>query len=162
MAHRRICNRFRGVKTVACPFFMPVRRMDGSWPHPPRLPLGGGWQGHCTAPGHEGVVPDAEQLQAGCNLGYARDCSWLPPERVCDAVRFSVIRDCGHRVVLAYVCEIRHRPGDHGQLEYNLEHNRWLRVHPDSRIQTMAECVLATHLRKTRPTAAEGADIAHG
>ena len=147
---------------MACPFFMPVRRMDGPWPHPLRLPLGGGWQGHCTAPGHEGLVPDAVQLQAGCNLGYASDCSWLPRERVWDAVRFSVIRDCGHRVVLCYVCEIEHRPGEHGQLEYNVADNQWLRVHPDSRIQTMAECVLQTHLRKTRATTALAADLAHG
>jgi hypothetical protein len=147
---KKIRRRFSGVKILACPFFMPVRRLNGPWLHPQRLPLGGGWQGHCTAPGHEGAVPEPEHLHAGCNLGYAADCPWLPPDRVWDAVRFSVASDGQERIVLCYVCEMAHRPGEHGQLEYGLLPKQWLRVHPDPRLQAMAECFLEAHLGRTR------------
>ena len=60
---------------MACPFFMPTHKYeDGTWLHPFRLPLGGGWKGYCTAPGREGEVPSPEQLHHACNLGYARSC----------------------------------------------------------------------------------------
>src|SRR5260370_2007562 len=76
---------------VACPFFMPVEKLEnGAWPHPARLPLGCGWSGCCTAPGHEGEVPSAHQLHE-CNLGYALGCGRLPKQRTWDAVRFFVM-----------------------------------------------------------------------
>lgn len=77
--------------SMACPYFMPVARLEnGSWPHPARLPLGAGWCGHCTAPGHEGEAPPQDVLEAFCNLGYASSCSWSPPERLWDSVRFAI------------------------------------------------------------------------
>src|ERR1700686_2788739 len=64
---------------LACPYFMPVEKLEnGSWPHPARLPLGGGWGGHCTSPGHEGERPAQDVLEAFCNLGYADCCAWAP------------------------------------------------------------------------------------
>jgi hypothetical protein len=140
---------------------MPVARLDnGSWPHPARLPLGGGWCGHCTAPGHEGELPSQDVLEAFCNLGYASGCSWSPRERVWDAVRFAVAapqdstgrREAGkvpaRLLILRYVCERNHRPVDHGDLEFDLARAAWLRRHDDVRVQKMAECFLESYLKK--------------
>jgi hypothetical protein len=75
---------------VACPFFMPVEKLEnGAWLHPGRLPLGCGWSGQCTAPGHAGEVPSQEELREFCNLGYAEGCGRLPRERAWDSVRFA-------------------------------------------------------------------------
>jgi hypothetical protein len=141
---------------------MPVARLEnGSWPHPARLPLGSGWCGHCTAPGHEGDAPPQDVLEAFCNLGYAGGCSWSPPERLWDAVRFavsaphdSVIRPeprngaVARVLLIRYVCERNHRPVEHGDLEFDLSRATWLRRHDDARIQKMAECFLESYLRK--------------
>jgi hypothetical protein len=131
---------------------MPVRKSeDGGWLHPSRLPLGGGWQGHCSAPGHEGVEPSQQELTQYCNLGYAAGCSRLPANRDCDAVRFSIARDCGSQLLLCFVFEAAHRPAGHGMLEYDLSLGQWLSSHSDSRIQMMAECYLQSYLpRRTQ------------
>ena len=71
---------------MACPFFMPEKQFVSDWPFPQRLPLGAGWMGTCTAPGHEGRRPSDEELKSGCNLGYAKACSRLPAGRHADAV----------------------------------------------------------------------------
>jgi len=137
---------------VACPFFMPTSKLDdGGWLHPSRLPLGGGWRGQCSAPGHEGVEPTTEELREGCNLGYAATCQRLPKERTCDAVRFSVARDCGAQLLLWFVCESGHQPAGHGTLEYDLALGRWTSSHPDPRIQKMAECYLQSYLPRRVP-----------
>src|SRR5277367_2332052 len=139
---------------LACPYFMPVEKFEnGSWPHPARLPLGGGWSGHCTAPGHEGEVPAQHVLEAFCNLGYAGSCSWAPPERAWDAIRFAVsapsapvVNEAGESagaasvLHLRYVCERNHLPVAHGDLEFDLARSLWLRRHDDERLQKMAEC----------------------
>ena len=143
---------------------MPVARLEnGTWPHPARLPLGSGWCGHCTAPGHEGKVPTQDVLEAFCNLGYASSCAWSPPERPWDAVRFAVAapRDLGQRpdsqmaaadparvLVLRYVCERNNRPVDYGDLEFDVSRAAWLRQHNDARIQKMADCFLESYLKK--------------
>src|SRR5437899_11741937 len=105
---------------------MPVERLDnGNWPHPARLPLGRGWSGHCTAPGHEGELPPQHVMEASCNLGYASSCAWAPSDRIWDAVRFAVcapqdsagIGDARNAaaggvrtLLLRYVCERSNRP----------------------------------------------------
>jgi hypothetical protein len=142
---------------------MPVERLEnGNWPHPARLPLGGGWCGHCTAPGHEGAVPPQDVLEAFCNLGYASSCSWAPQERVWDAVRFAVSAqpdpagrkekaggDFPTRILrLKYVGERNHLPVEHGDLEFDLSRASWLRPHDDARVQKMAECFLESYLKK--------------
>lgn len=149
---------------MACPYFMPVSRLEnGKWPHPSRLPLGGGWCGHCTAPGHDGEVPTQDVLEAFCNLGYASSCTWSPLGRVWDAVRFAVSAPKGPAagpepgsassipariLLLHYVCERNHRPVDHGDLEFDLARATWIRRHEDPRIQKMAECFLESYLTK--------------
>lgn len=141
---------------MACPFFMPTQKLEGgAWLHPSRLPLGGGWKGHCCAPGHEGAIPTEEQLTQFCNLGYAVDCPRLPAERSCDAVRFSVARERGSQLLLWFVCEAAHAPAEHGTLEYNVSLGLWTSVHPNLRIQKMAECYLESYLlRRTQPALA--------
>jgi len=141
---------------VACPFFMPTSKLEGGgWLHPSRLPLGGGWSGHCSAPGHEDAAPTDEQLRELCNLGYAAACPRLPKEREWDAVRFSVARDRPTQLVLWYVCESGHRPASHGTLEYDSSRGEWISSHPDPRIQKMADCYLQSYLlRRIQPASA--------
>ena len=134
---------------MACPYFMPTERLGGLlWPHSPRLPLGDGWKGHCTAPGYEGDLPSDDELKDGCNLGYARACPRLPRERACDAVRFSIARDHGQRITLFYVCEIEYRPGEHGALEFDTGTGGWSVSHRDPALQRMAQCYMESYLRR--------------
>jgi hypothetical protein len=140
---------------------MPTTRLEnGSWPHPVRLPLGGGWSGCCTAPGHENETPQQNILEGFCNLGYASGCAWSPAERSWDSVRFAVIAPStgGNRKLaatgeaapilrLSYVCERDHRPSDHGELEFDLSRAVWLSKQGDARIQRMAECFLESYLK---------------
>lgn len=139
---------------MACPFFMPVSKLESSlWQHPHRLPLGSGWSGHCTAPEHEGEIPSPEHLRDFCNLGYAEGCGNLPHTRPWDSVRFSArsleaTGAVGPRIQLRYVCERAHRPADHEFLYFNLNESQWASRHTDPRIQRMAECFLASHLEK--------------
>jgi hypothetical protein len=141
---------------MACPFFMPTSQLeDSGWLHPSRLPLGGGWLGHCSAPGHEGAEPTNQELRELCNLGYAAGCPRLPEERAYDAVRFSIAHDRGAQLLFCFVCESRHRPASHGMLEYDLSLGRWISSHNDARIQKMAECYLQSYLpRRIQPAAA--------
>ena len=141
---------------------MPVVKLEnGAWPHPGRLPLGCGWNGHCTAPGHEGEAPAPDVLEAFCNLGYASSCAWAPQERVWDAVRFSVSvpadsagndkakRSATATVLrLVYVCERDHLPVTHGELAYDLTTAAWICSHDDPRVQRMAECFLDSYWKK--------------
>lgn len=139
---------------------MPVEKLEnGAWSHPSRLPLGGGWSGYCTAPGHEGDNPTNEVLEAYCNLGYAGGCSWAPRDRCADAVRFAVIAprqakqpssaDNANTLLRIHcVCERDHRPQSDGELEFDLAQSIWLRTHEDSRIQKMAECFLTSYLQR--------------
>ena len=93
---------------MACPYFMPTTKFEnGKWPHRPRLPLGDGWRGLCTAPGAD-LAPSDEELREFCNLGYARNCKRLPDQRRFDAVRFSVARDRDARITIFFVCESDH------------------------------------------------------
>ena len=147
---------------MTCPYFMPVAKLEnGNWPHPARLPLGSGWSGHCTAPGHEGQSPSQDVLEAFCNLGYASSCGWAPQDRLWDAVRFAVSapdpsarnnpRDAAvpaHILLLRYVCERNHRPVEHGDLEFDLSRATWQRQHSNPCIQKMAECFLDSYLKK--------------
>ncbi|HEY7615824.1 MAG TPA: hypothetical protein VH744_03400 [Terriglobales bacterium] len=133
---------------------MPTRKCeDGSWFHPARLPLGGGWLGCCSAPGHEGAQPADRDLKESCNLGYAVHCAWLPAERACDAVRFSIVSDRDSRIVLCFVLEVAHRPAGHGVLQYDVASGLWPEAHPDPRVQRLAECYLESYLGRRVPAA---------
>lgn len=132
---------------MACPYFMPTQKHDPAfWIHPSRLPLGAGWKGLCTAPGHENEVPNEEQLRDSCNLGYARNCSWCPQDRKWDSTRFGVSKESERRISLCYVCEKDHLPIEQGILEYDLAVLSWNRRHPDDRVQRMAESYLESFL----------------
>lgn len=134
---------------MACPFFFPEQKLDdGRWLHPGRLPLGAGWSGRCLAPRYEGQLPSDEELHQFCNLGYASGCRRFPKERSSDAVRFSVARDCGDRVVLFCVFELAHRPAGHSNLEYDCASGQWLFPHPVARIEQMAKCYLDSYMLK--------------
>ena len=133
---------------MACPFFMPVQKLNGAWLHPSRLPLGGGWDGHCSAPGHEGAQPSDKELHEFCNLGYAAKCSRLPSQRDCDAVRFSVAHDHGSRLLVWFVCETSHRPAEYGTVEYDADHGMWISSHSNLRIQKMLECYVQSYLQR--------------
>jgi len=125
---------------VACPFFMPEERFDSDWLFPQRLPLGAGWTGTCTAPGHEGVRPSEEELTSGWNLGYAKGCSRLPAERDGDAVRFALGEERDGILHVLFACEREHLPAGHGELLYDAATGSWLQSHEDARVQRMAEC----------------------
>jgi hypothetical protein len=121
--------------------------------HAGRLPLGCGWNGLCTAPGHEGETPSQEDLREFCNLGYAEGCGRLPREREWDSVRFAartMSGENGHcgRVQVRYICERGHRPAEHGVLEFDVAGARWERPHRDLRVQRMAECFLEAYMEK--------------
>lgn len=142
---------------------MPLTKLEnGNWPHPARLPLGTGWTGHCTVPGHEGQIPPQKTIEAFCNLGYACGCAWAPQQRAWDAIRFSITPhgqsigqpvSTGRVVRLLYVCERSHRPVANGELLIQLPSGRWLQGHSDARIQKMAECFVDSYLSKKAPQA---------
>jgi hypothetical protein len=144
---------------MACPFFVPTLKSgEGLWIHPSRLPLGAGWQGYCSAPGHLGALPSNGEIRDLCNLGYAAACPRLPKQRRLDAVRFSVARDCGDRLVIWFVGEAAHRPVDHAMLEYDTVRRDWVVPHPDPGTQKLAECYLESYLlRRIAPRPAGAA-----
>jgi hypothetical protein len=142
---------------VACPFFLPVEKLaDGAWLHAERLPLGGGWSGQCTAPGHQDEIPSRDELQEFCNLGYAQGCRRLPRERMWDSVRFAARtvgsdrNGAGGCIQVRYVCEREHLPAEHGMLEFDAIEARWVEAHGDRRVQRMAECFLESFLEKKK------------
>ena len=142
---------------MACPFFLPVEKLaNGNWLHATRLPLGCGWSGQCTAPGHEGESPSQDELHDFCNLGYAQGCARLPQERKWDSVRFAARtvtvaeNGTGARIQVRYVCERGHLPAEHGMLEFDSAQMRCEHPHGDGRIQRMAECFLETYTEKRK------------
>ena len=133
---------------MACPYFMPDKRFDSTWPFPQRLPLGAGWSGTCTAPGHDGAQPTSEELTSGCNLGYAKTCSRLPAERDADAVRFALGEERDGLLRVLYVCERAYLPATHGELLYEKAHGTWAKPHEQPCVQRMAECYVRAQLER--------------
>ena len=130
---------------------MPTTKSDAAWfLHPSRLPLGAGWNGQCSAPGHENCEPEGDELK-NCNLGYALKCPRLPPDRAADAILFSIARDAGSHLSLCFIYERDHRPVAHGTLEYDVLHATWTTPHVDSRMQKMAECYLQSYWQRRTP-----------
>jgi hypothetical protein len=143
---------------LACPFFMPVEKLEnGTWMHTTRLPLGGGWSGLCTAPGHELEAPSVDDLEQFCNLGYAQGCGRLPRDRKWDSIRFGARTLDGDkpngtasRIQVRYVCERDHRPAEHGIIQFDAAGNRQEPRHQDLCLQRMAECFVESYLEKRK------------
>lgn len=90
-------------------------------------------------------------MRHACNLGYAAECVRLPKERKSDAVRFSIAKDFGNRLLVTYVAEAGHLPVEHARLEYEVDFNRWPSPHPEPRIQRLAECYVEAYLGRRIP-----------
>ena len=119
---------------------MPDQRLEGDWPFPRRLPLGGGWAGTCMAPGHEGTRPGDEELKSGCNIGYARNCCRLPRERAADAVRFAMGEERDGVLHVLYAYERECLPAGAGELLFETATETCREPHSDACLQRMAEC----------------------
>jgi len=133
---------------LACPYFFPTVRHDAElWPHRRRLPLGDGFAGYCTAPGHEGVTPSDQELGQCCNLGYAGDCPHLPQDRAADAVHFCIGGDSDGIVQVCWVAVKDHAHADHGTVEFARSVG-WRVQHPQPVLQQMADCYLQTYFAK--------------
>jgi hypothetical protein len=138
---------------MACPYFLPTEEFTAwSWHARPRLPLGDAWKGVCTAPGHDGEAPPDAAIKEWCSFGYAKHCPWLPAKRSADKISFSIARDKDDGILIYYVLEIDHTPGEHGTLLYDQQLQRWVKGHADPRLQKQAECYLDSYLhRKEKP-----------
>ena len=135
------------------------------WLHAARLPLGCGWSGHCTAPGHEGETPSQEELRDFCNLGYAgrlrRDCpaESAPgiPSGFGRANALSAMAqesESGTRIQVRYVCERVIVPRSTACWNsMRIEDEMCAKPHPDRRLQRMAECFLTSYLRRKKKAA---------
>jgi hypothetical protein len=109
---------------VACPFFVPSRRLEiTGWLHAPRLPLGDPFGGACRADPAEIIEPpDAQHQRDLCIRGYARGrCDRFPGGSAADAVRFSVTEDTPNRLLVVYVVEKDHAPVEFGTLQYSVD-----------------------------------------
>jgi hypothetical protein len=105
---------------MACPYFDPIeRRSNACEGRDAMLPLGDSWAGLCRAIPDHPAPPEDTSLRTLCNIGYARGaCSRFPAEDGPDAVRFTIARDAGDTVGIAYVVERDHHPFAHGRLEF--------------------------------------------
>jgi hypothetical protein len=140
---------------------MPEERFYSDWPFPQRLPLGAGWSGTCTAPGHEGARPNQEELKSGCNLGYAKTCPRLPGERHADAVRFALAEEHDGFLRIRFCCERECLPAGHGELLFDLTSGSWLKRHDDPRVQRMAECYLQAQKERRQDYGAASSAITY-
>ena len=104
---------------MACPFFLPLRRLDSSaWNPAPRLPLGEAWGGTCCAPPAGPFEPREDVLRELCNMGYARGrCRFFPADSTADAVRFSAMETGADPPRLLFVIEKDHAPMEHGEFD---------------------------------------------
>jgi hypothetical protein len=135
---------------VACPFFMPVGRLDHDvWINPPRLPLGDPYRGVCHAHAADVFEPLETAQRDLCNCGYARGrCQRFPEDSAADAVRFSITGDRDGLVRLVYVVEKNHAPAEHGALEYAVDEARLLNNHTSELLAGQANAFLQSYLRR--------------
>lgn len=131
---------------MACPFFMPDQRIAADWPFPHRLPLGGAWNGTCTAARQ--TSPPAERDLKACNVGYARDCAILPPNRQADAVRFAIGEERDGLLHIRFAYEREYLPAGHGELLYQIASREWQSSHLDACLQKMADCYVESQLAR--------------
>ena len=108
---------------MACPFFVPSRRLEISgWVRPPRFPLGDPFGGSCHAVPADIIEPPEARQRELCNCGYPRGrCDRFPGDSLADAVRFSVTDDTPGTVSMVYVIETNHAPIEYGTLLYEID-----------------------------------------
>ena len=135
---------------MACPFFVPSRRLEiAGWVRPPRFPLGDPFAGACHAQPAEVVEPPEARQRDLCNCGYARGrCDRFPGDSAADAVRFSVTDDSLSRLSVVYVVEKDHAPVEHGALEYAIEDARLDGPHISEVLIQQARAFLESYLRR--------------
>jgi hypothetical protein len=133
---------------LACPYFVPEKRCESElWQHRARLPLGDGYEGHCSAPGHEGAKPTDDELKSACNLGNAC-CSRLPADRALDSVRFYVSEDLGSALTLSYCTERDHRPREHGMLKFDAVSGTFVAASAQPPVVRLAQAFVKSHLAR--------------
>lgn len=135
---------------MACPFFVPSRRLEtAGWVRPPRFPLGDPFGGACHAQPAEIVEPSEARQHELCNYGYARDrCDRFPGGSAADAVRFSVTEDTPARLLLVYVVEKDHAPAGHGTLEYVVDDARLEASHISDILARQARAFAESYLSR--------------
>jgi len=146
---------------MACPFFIPDERWNADWTFPHRLPLGAGWKGTCTAPGHQNVRPGDDELKSWCNLGYAR-CSRIPTNRHADAICFALGQQRDGVLRVRFACERDHLPAEHGESLDELATGLWREQHVDARLQRMAEGYVRAQMGRPASRLDQGLPIPAG
>lgn len=143
---------------MACPFFVPSRRLEiAGWVRPPRLPLGDPFGGACHAHPADIVEPPEARQRELCNCGYARGrCDRFPGNTAADAVRFSVTEDTAARLSLVYVFEKDHAPVEHGTLEYSIPDARVDGPHISGILVQQARAFLESYLSRRARSASVG------
>lgn len=135
---------------MACPFFVPSRRLEiAGWVRPPRLPLGDPFGGVCHARPAEVIEPPEARQRELCNCGYARGrCDRFPGGNAADAVRFSVTDETAARLLVVYVMEKNYTPAEYGTLEYAVEEARLDGAHVGEILVQQARAFLESYLRR--------------
>lgn len=135
---------------MACPFFVPIARLDqDGWIHAPRLPLGNPYTGICQARPEEPFDPPEPSQHDLCNCGYARGrCDRFPTESAADAVRFSITSLETDLVRLTYVLERNHAPVEYGALKYAIGESRFVDAPPLPILEMQAKAFLQSHLNR--------------
>jgi len=139
---------FHPESELACPYFVPEKRCESElWMHRARLPLGDGYDGRCSAPGHEDAKPTDEELKNSCNLGNAC-CSRLPADRVLDSIRFHVHDDQGSALTVSYCTERDHRPREHGVLQFDAASGTFVAAAAQPAVVRLAQTFVQSHLER--------------
>ena len=135
---------------MACPFFMPLVRLDHSaGAHAPRLPLGDLYRGVCHARPASLIEPPQPAQRDLCNCGYARGrCDRFPDDAAADAVRFSVTGDQDGQVRVVYIIEKNHSPAEHGALEYSIAGAELSGIRTSELLAGQAGAFLQSYLRR--------------
>ena len=60
------------------------------------------------------------------------------------------MRDRDGQISLCWVSELNYLPGEHGSIEYDSLLQRWIAMHPEARVQALAECFLQSYLKNRR------------
>jgi len=103
---------------MACPYFLPGRRMADSKDVPGwKMPLGGVFDGECRLPELPAWKPPEERLRQCCNTGYpAGCCERFPANSPFDLIRLLIVEEGDRSAKLLYVYEKDHQPAGKGEL----------------------------------------------